>query len=232
LTDPELQLPRVDEIDSVAQQHDTVVDRLDTTLTLLAGVTSERDTLRARVQELLEHTTSLRDRTRERPSVHVRQFHAVYGQPVLRVPTGPTPEVLCRRLRLVTEEYVEFLLAHGLGLSDTLLRALYEGIGAPPLRPVDLVGVAVEKTDLVYQLEGTLLEYGIDGEPIARLIHEANMKKAWVCDACAGAPGGCATCGGAGRVVKKDDYGKVIKSSGWVPADVACELARQGWRGP
>jgi|SRR5580693_33261 predicted HAD superfamily Cof-like phosphohydrolase len=73
-----------------------------------------------------------------------------------------------------------------------------------------MVQVADGMADLDYVVEGTRLEYGIDGEPIAELVHAANMLK----------------------IPDVDAHGKTKKPEGWVPPDsaIGTELTRQGFR--
>jgi predicted HAD superfamily Cof-like phosphohydrolase len=61
--------------------------------------------------------------------------------------------------------------------------------------------------DLDYVVEGTRLEFGIDGEPIAAEVHRANMAKT------------------EGPVAPD---GKRLKPPGWTPPDIAGVLRKQG----
>ena len=65
-------------------------------------------------------------------------------------------------------------------------------------------------TDLDYVVEGTRLEFEIDGGPIAVEVHRSNMAK-------------------VGGPVRED--GKRLKPPGWTPPDIAGELRKQGWKG-
>lgn len=73
-----------------------------------------------------------------------------------------------------------------------------------PLK-VDFPGIVDALADLDYVSEGTRIEFGVDGAPVAAGVHAANMAKEPV-------PGG-----------------DVKKPEGWKAFDVAAELGRQGW---
>lgn len=199
---------------------------------VVSSLTVDRAALHARVQELLDHNSMLRDRARDRPSVHVRQFHQIFGHLTERTPTIPSEATVRRRVLLVTEEYLEYLTACGYDPQDLPGRELLNRLRKVLIHVhrYDLAAVVREKTDLVYQLEGGLVECGVDGDPPARLVHEANLKKLWPCDGCAGRGDGCATCRGAGGTVRLDAMGKVAKPPTWHEPDIRGELIRQGWR--
>ncbi len=145
----------------------------------------------------------------------VVEFHCGFDQPILEKPAVPAPERVQLRLNLIAEEFFELLRAciplegKGLARSDVehaykeTLSAIKVGRTAKP----DLVQVADALADIDYVVEGTRLEFGINGKPIAKLVHDANMAKL----------------GGD----KRGD-GKVLKPDGWQPADIAGELRRQG----
>ena len=65
--------------------------------------------------------------------------------------------------------------------------------------------------DLDYVVEGTRLECGVDGAPIAAEVHRANMAKA--------------------HGPMRED-GKRLKPEGWTPPDIEGELVKQGWVRP
>jgi predicted HAD superfamily Cof-like phosphohydrolase len=73
---------------------------------------------------------------------------------------------------------------------------------------VDMVALADGMADLDYVVEGTRLEFGIDGAPIAAEVHRANMTKK------------------GGPIAPN---GKRLKPPGWTPPDIAGELRKQGW---
>lgn len=77
---------------------------------------------------------------------------------------------------------------------------------------VDLVEFADALADLDYVIEGTRLEFGINGAPIAAEVHRSNLSKL----------------GPNGPMLRED--GKILKPPGWTPPDIAGELRKQGWQ--
>lgn len=148
----------------------------------------------------------------------VSDFHRANGVPILDTPQVPADERVRLRLRLIAEEFCELLaasLADGEGqnsLVDHIGWTLREHINSAAPR-VDLVEVADALADLDYVIEGTRLEFGIDGAPIAAEIHRSNMSKL----------------GPDGKPVLRPD-GKITKGPSYSPPDVARELLRQGWK--
>jgi hypothetical protein len=117
------------------------------------------------------------------------------------------------RLRLIAEEFFELLDA-ALGeykpepwRFDAARAAVADIVNDTPIA-VDLPELADALADLDYVVEGTRLEFGIDGPPIARAVHSANMAKI-------GGP--------------VDEHGKVGKPPGWTPPDIDKALRDQGW---
>ena len=74
----------------------------------------------------------------------------------------------------------------------------------------NLVELVDALADLDYVVEGTRIEFGINGKPIADAVHAANMAK-------------------VGGGIRGD--GKINKPEGWQPPDIAGELRKQGWEG-
>lgn len=147
----------------------------------------------------------------------VADFHRMIGAPNNDTPQVPSDERVRLRLRLIAEEFVELLEASigeppvgtdAWDLWNLLTSAAFlDYITLAPVR-VDLPEFADALGDLDYVIEGTRLEFGIDGAPIAAEIHRTNMAKA------------------DGPVVD----GKKRKPEGWQPPDIAGELRKQGWR--
>lgn len=147
-------------------------------------------------------------------SDQVSQFHEAMGcPPDPPIPCVPADDRVRLRLRLITEEYIELVrsLLERLPLRDGYLEKaegyIWDAIEFCPVG-VDLPELADACADLDYVVEGTRLEFGIDGAPIADAVHAANMAKL----------------GGGKRA-----DGKVIKPPGWQAPDIACELVKQGW---
>jgi len=143
-------------------------------------------------------------------SKQVREFHEKFGITVRKTPTVPSAEEMRLRAKLIMEEAIEVLEAMGAG--EKHLEALRSEVKWT-IRTIygdniDLVKVADGFADLDYVVEGARSVFGIDGEPIANIVHAANMRKV----------------GG-----KRAPDGKVLKPEGWMPPDVdiGTELLRQ-----
>lgn len=142
-------------------------------------------------------------------------FHRAFDVPILHKPQVPDIERVRLRLRLIAEEFFELLDAcdspdlDGEAAIDRARIAVRSFIDYIAL-DVDLEMLADSLADLDYVVEGTRLEFGIDGEPIEAEVHRANMAK-------------------VGGPVRED--GKRLKPPGWTPPDIEGELRRQGWRG-
>lgn len=138
----------------------------------------------------------------------VEDFHVAFGQPILDVPTVPDTDRVMLRLRLIAEEFFELLEAcdvdHGM---------YYDPSRICPMSRVNLVEVADALGDLDYVIEGTRLEFGINGGPVAAEIHRSNMSK--LVD---------------GKPLYRED-GKVAKGPNYSPPDIEGELRKQGWNG-
>jgi predicted HAD superfamily Cof-like phosphohydrolase len=139
----------------------------------------------------------------------VLEFHEAMGVPVAPVPTVPEAERIHLRLRLVAEEFFELCGACGIWCGDYRAKLTHQIAGVEP-DMVNIVELADACADLDYVVEGTRLEFGIDGGPIAAEVQRSNMAKL----------------GGAMR-----EDGKILKPDGWTPPDIAGELRKQGWKG-
>jgi predicted HAD superfamily Cof-like phosphohydrolase len=140
-------------------------------------------------------------------------FHKAMDQPILDKPTAPNDARVRLRLKLMWEELIEFTEAVLAPMPENVMTEIYDQIG-PTFDTaeieVDLVKAADALADLDYVVEGTRLEFGINGAPIADEVHRANMLK---------------TTG----PVRED--GKRMKPPGFRPPDIAAELRKQGWDG-
>jgi len=74
----------------------------------------------------------------------------------------------------------------------------------------DLAGIVDALADIVYVVYGTALTYGIDLDAALREVHRSNMSKL----------------GSEGEPLLRED-GKVLKSGGYFPPDIASVLSRQ-----
>lgn len=133
----------------------------------------------------------------------VEEFHHLMGQPVLTSPAVPVDARVRLRLHLVAEEFFELLYACGFDdddLEDDVRNEInFMDVG------VQLPEVADALADLDYVVEGMRLELGINGAPIADVVHESNIAKV------------------GGPIVN----GKIQKPEGWTPPDIAAELEKQ-----
>jgi predicted HAD superfamily Cof-like phosphohydrolase len=146
----------------------------------------------------------------------VLEFHEKFQCTVNEKPTVPSFEDRELRARLILEEAFE-LIARGLGI-EVFFRGAnlqskqlafeeghYYGNGWEP----NLIEIADGCADLKYVTNGTAVTCGIDLEPIFAEIHRSNMSKLW------------------GGIVKKNEYGKVIKSPDYSPANLKPILENQ-----
>jgi len=141
----------------------------------------------------------------------VAEFHRAMGQPILRSPAVPDEARVRLRAALIAEEFFEVMGAlYGPSLALTAARGMIMGtIGDPESElHIGLVELADGLADLDYVVEGTRLEFGIDGGPIAAEVHRTNLLKA------------------SGPIAPN---GKRLKPEGWTPPDIAGELRKQGW---
>lgn len=148
----------------------------------------------------------------------VREFHrevTLQSETDPEMPTIPPDDRVRLRASLIAEECFETLEAMFADLDDktrysisrcksVVRKRIYE----QAVR-VDLVALADGLADLDYVVEGTRLEFGIDGGPIAAEVHRSNMAK-------------------RGGPISPE--GKRLKPAGWTPPDVEGELRKQGWR--
>jgi len=146
--------------------------------------------------------TTLRDQ--------VREFHLAMNVPVDAPKPTVIPDVRVRlRCALIAEEFFETLEA--MMSTNYRIRALRGDLMAFIASghvDVSIPELADGLADLDYVVEGTRLEFGIDGAPIAAEVHRTNMAKV------------------GGPVAPN---GKRLKPPGWTPPDIAGELKRQGW---
>jgi predicted HAD superfamily Cof-like phosphohydrolase len=167
-----------------------------------------------REQELLEANTRL---VEERRSVDlqamVRQFHRVGGYPVRHSPQVPADDEIRFRLRLIAEEFFEqfecvFQGALQRQLVADAMDRIRQVIDIGPIGEVDLEGLVDAWADLKYVIVGSDVTFGVDGNAVFRVVHEANMKK-------------------FGEGAWRDSNNKARKPPGWQPPDIASELERQ-----
>lgn len=140
----------------------------------------------------------------------VAEFHRAMKCPERSNP-GEIPEERVRlRLKLIGEEFLELVYAmtDSKGDLSDAVAEFRETIDDAIIK-VDMVKMTDALADLDYVVEGTRLEFGIDGDLIAGAVHAANMAK-------------------LGGPTRED--GKILKPEGWKPPDIEGELRRQGWK--
>jgi|SRR5579872_4570001 len=138
---------------------------------------------------------------------HVLAFHQATNMPILTTPQVPTSDRIRLRAKLVSEESFEFLEALYGKKFDFIkesVKTLIEGLEPQ----VDLVAVADALGDTDYVVEGSRIEFGIDGDPIADEIQRTNMLK---------------------LTGPKREDGKQLKPPGWLPPNITGILLDQGW---
>lgn len=141
----------------------------------------------------------------------VTEFHRAFCAPVASKPQLISRERLQLRLRLIAEEFLELLEASGGAVSSLNIDDLIQqSIATLNAGEPDLVEITDALADLDYVIEGTRIEFGINGEPIADEVHRSNMAKV----------GGPVLPGG-----------KIGKPQGWTPPDIEGCLRAQGWDG-
>lgn len=113
------------------------------------------------------------------------EFHQKMNLEVNGYPQIPSKETVALRSTLVSEE------------SKELIEALKEG---------KLDKIAKELVDLIYVTIGTAISYGINLEPVWKVVHDSNMDK---------------------DPNLKNEQGKVLKPKGWTTPDLKFQMAEQ-----
>lgn len=142
----------------------------------------------------------------------VIEFHRLCEIPSFPVPVVPGDDRVRLRLRLVvgeeTLELLEACLHYGHAAEIERIRCEILDLISRAVIDVDLPEAIDACGDIDYVVEGTRLEFGTDGGPVADEIHRANMQK------------------GSGPV-RAD--GKRLKPPDFKPPDIAAVLREQGW---
>lgn len=123
-------------------------------------------------------------------------------------PATPSNERVRLRASLIVEEVFETLEALFTCSFTIPLEAIRNRITEAAVK-VDMPSLADALADVDYVVEGTRLEFGIDGAPLAAEVHRANLTKV-------GGP--------------LSATGKQLKPEGWTPPDIEGELRKQGWK--
>jgi predicted HAD superfamily Cof-like phosphohydrolase len=143
----------------------------------------------------------------------VIEFHKAMnapGQGEVR-PHIPPEDRIRLRAALIAEEFFEVLesIFGCPGYIEAAKTLVKTTIRSETAYRLDVSELADGLADLDYVVEGTRLELGIDGGPIAAEVHRSNMAK-------------------VGGPIRQD--GKRLKPSGWTPPDIRGELVKQGWK--
>ena len=144
------------------------------------------------------------------PQADVRQFMAAFGQAMPERPQWPDQQTMDLRVRLVAEEFCEWLRDSGYDYEVAIATPgdhLTYLSRTESLRQRSLPKSADALIDMLYVTIGSLLAMGIDMWPLWAEVQRANMAKA------------------GGPVVN----GKQLKPAGWTPPDIEGELRKQGW---
>ncbi len=180
------------------------VDELQTTGTRLVG---ENRALRASLESWQQWPGEEQNRRAD-----VIAYCAITTEEVGTSPHLPSKSRLRLAVRNFAEETMECLTAACPTMAKSNLPALVQG-HVEMIDPgrVDLVELAHECIDAIWTAEHILVICGIDSGPLWEAVRAANQAK--------DQPGGATLVNG-----------KVQKPPGWVKADIAGELVKQGWR--
>lgn len=163
----------------------------------------------------------------ERCRAHDRQadvsaFHRKFGVPMPGKPGWPAQDRIDLRVKLIAEEFCEFLDDCGYEFTLVICRFIgervpgsemfeeiferYNGSNEPDCANFPKAADAL--IDLEYVILGTHVSMGIDSNPLWAEVQAANMRKT----------------GGATRA-----DGKILKPENWVGPDIEARLREQGW---
>lgn len=171
---------------------------------------------------------------------------ATTPQPIRGAERGES-RALVRDVAETCAIHAKHLRADGAGPEALSLRLLVEELGeiAEALHRGDVAGYADGLVDLVYIALGAGLRAGLPLDRVWAAVHAANLAKFPTCADCAGtgrvriqvSPAvsffsgynetpevNCLLCAGVGRIVLRDEHGKVQKPDGWTAPDVAAIL--------
>lgn len=124
------------------------------------------------------------------PEAMVRQFNRKFNVPIADVPAFPTRERMNLRVRLIAEEFCEFLAACGHCFIVDIGEIFYQRATFPKL---NLIAAADGLADMQFVIEGAALEFGIPLAAVFSEVHRSNMTKTGQPDA-------------GGKITKGDGY--------------------------
>lgn len=199
----------------------TPADRAKAVLADVDLTTVDRAWLEQRIATEIQAESNaqlLRNRAHDRQA-DVAAFVRKFGQARRKTPGWPEQKDLDMRVRLIAEEFCEFLHACGYNFIVQMDRDFFEE-GQEKCQLVfsqimddnenhNFPAAADGLIDLEYVILGTHVTMGIDSNPLWAAVNAANMSKV----------------GGATR-----EDGKICKPPGFVPPDIAACLRCQGWR--
>lgn len=162
----------------------------------------------------------MRGRAADRQS-DVAAFHRKFGVPCPEKPGWPSQERIDLRVKLIAEEFCEFLRDCGYEFRVQVALHAYSPIvfsadsfthggvsrGNERIHDRDLAAAADALIDMEYVILGTHCEFGTNSTPLWQEVQAANMRK---------------------EGSKRGD-GKILKGEGWVGPDITGALRRQGW---
>lgn len=171
--------------------------------------------VKRRIEEELEATQSDCKAMRGKldTAAMVRAFNRKFGVPIAAIPAFPERDRMDLRVRLIAEEFTEFLAACGYEHEVDIHRqgqkaCVFYASCSPSVVP-DMIAAADGLADLQYVTEGTALEFGIPLADVFAEVHRSNMTKT-------GQP---------------DSGGKIAKGDGYEPPQIDCILREHGWEG-
>lgn len=150
----------------------------------------------------------------------VAAFFRKFSVPMPETPGWPEQQLMDLRVRLIAEEFGEFLEAAGYegyvridrwSKDPQYAKFVFkwrDSIGTCGQR--NLAQAADALIDLQYVCEGGLISLGINSNPLWAEVQRANMAKE----------------GGGTR-----EDGKILKPAGWQPPNIEGKLREQGWGG-
>jgi predicted HAD superfamily Cof-like phosphohydrolase len=188
-----------------------IVDQAFTQRDTSKGVSLQLlEEIEERIAAACQHFLERGQRDAIDPQSDVRQFMHIAKQAIPERPQWPDQETMDLRVRLIAEEFCEWLRDSGYGYNliidgDRAQRPVFSS--ERDEEPRALPRSADALIDLLYVTIGSLLAMGIDMWPLWAEVNRANMAKL------------------GGPVIN----GKLCKPEGWKPPDIKALLRKQGW---
>lgn len=143
------------------------------------------------------------------PEALVRQFHEVYGLPIVTTGVNLDNERMHMRLSLIMEETTELIRAFYGEKAAAALREASAEIKTLDEGERDTIEVADALADLTYVVYGMALEAGINLPEVLREVQASNLSKL----------------GEDGKPIYRED-GKVLKGPGFFGPNIARGLSK------